>query len=288
MDGGGRVVLLTNDTHNNLLAYDRRGALLRAWEHRFPGAHGLDIVSEHGEDRYWITDRARQVLCVCSADGQELRQVGPQAVRARYPDLSQYHPTNSAVLPDGDFYISDGYGSSYVHHFDPGGRYISSFGGRGAGPEHLDTPHSVWIDSRSGKPQLLVCDRGHNALKWFTPGGELLRLVDLGPVMQDEEMVGVMPANVASFRGVLDGRFDDHLAVACIQGCVLILDGADRVVSVIGGMAPAYVGGKLQPLVNYNHTFGHPHDVCVDCSGALYVAQWDSNRTYPVKLEWLP
>jgi len=79
---------------------------------------------------------------------------------------------------------------------------------------------------------------------------------------------------------------------------ILILDGADRVVSVVGSIArsasccgailgepPVYTDGKLQRLSNFNYTFNHPHDVHVDSTGALYVVQWDSNQTYPIKLE---
>jgi hypothetical protein len=277
----GQIVLLTNDTHNNLIAYSKVGKLSKAWEHRFAGARSLDIVDRHGEDQYWITDHTRQLVSVCSADGRELLRVGPETLKAKYPDLSKYHPTNTATLPDGDFFVSDGYGSSFVHHFDPQGRYIASFGGKGDAPENLDTPHAVWIDNRSGKPLLLVCDRGHNALTWFSLNGEFLRMVDFGAMMIDDDPVGAMPSNVAS----LGGRFKDHLAIACLRGMVLILDGSDRVVSVVGGMPAEYVGGKLQQLENYNYTFGHPHDVCVDAFGALYVAQWASNRTYPIKLQ---
>lgn len=280
-DRDGRIVLLTNDTHNNLIAYGKSGSLSRAWEHRFPGAHGLDIVDHQGEDRYWITDHTRQVVSVCTADGTEILHVGPESLRAKYPDLTKYHPTNTATLPSGEFFISDGYGSSFVHHFDPTGRYISSFGGIGDGPEHLATPHAVWIDTRSGKPLLLICDRGHNALKWFSLDGKFLRTIDFGAITIDDEPVGLMPCNVAQ----LGGRYKDHLAVSGLWGMVLILDGADRVVSAVGGLPPAYVHGKLKQLVNFNYTFCHPHDLCVDESGAIYVAQWGSNRTYPIKLE---
>jgi hypothetical protein len=284
-DQNGRIVLLTNDTHNNLIAYSPTGSLSRAWEHRFPGAHGFDIVHLNGEDQYWITDHTRQLVSVCTAEGRELLQVGAEALKARYPDQAKYHPTNTATLPDGDFFISDGYGSSFVHHFDPQGRYLSSFGGKGGAPENLDIPHAVWIDRRSGKPLLLVCDRGHNALKWFSLSGEFLRSIDFGAMTIDDEPVGALPCNVAPFHGYRDGRFDDHLAIACLAGMVLILDGADRVVSVIGGTPPVYRNGKLQQLENFNYTFNHPHDLCVDSAGAIYVAQWGSNRTYPIKLE---
>ena len=284
-DRNDRIVLMTNDTHNNLIAYTPSGGLVRAWEHRFPGAHGFDIVDTRGEDRYWITDHTRRLVSVCTPEGEELLHVGPDAVKSKYSDLSNYRPTNTATMPDGDFFVSDGYGSSFVHHFDPEGRYISSFGGKGKEPQNLDIPHAVWIDRRSGKPLLLICDRGHNALKWFSLSGEFLRSIDLGAAQIDDEPVGAFPCNVAQFHGYRGGQFDNHLAIACLYGMVLILDGSDRVVSVVGGMPPVYVGGKLQQLENYNYTFNHPHDLYVDSSGAIYVAQWGSNRTYPIKLE---
>jgi peptidylamidoglycolate lyase len=276
-DRNGRIVLLTNDTHNNLIAYAKPGSFLAAWESRFPTAHGLDISDQQGDDRYWITDHDVQCVAMCTADGHELRRIGPDAVASKYPDLSKYHPTNSALAPDGDFFVSDGYGSSFVHHFDPDWRYISSFGGTGSAPSNLNTPHSVWIDTRSGKPSLLICDRGNEMLKWFSLSGELQKVV---PVP------GAQPGNVAQFGGYR-GSLTDHLAVASLNGMILILDGSDRVVSVVGGEPPIYVDGKLQPLQVFNYTFNHPHDVYVDAAAALYVAQWWSNQSYPIKLELL-
>ncbi|MBI3475726.1 MAG: 6-bladed beta-propeller [Acidobacteria bacterium] len=275
-DRHGRIVLLTNDTHNNLISYEKNGKFSAAWESRFPTAHGLEIEDHHGEDRYWITDHDVQCLSINTADGRELRRIGPDAVASKYPSLSNYHPTNSAFTPDGDFFISDGYGSSFVHHFDPEGKYISSFGGAGNTPSNLSEPHAVWIDNRSGKPSVLVCDRGNETLKWFSLSGELQRVV---PVP------GARPSNVAQFHRSSSGQADNHIAIASLNGMILILDGSDRVVSAVGGEPPVYIDGKLQPLQVFNYTFNHPHDVYVDSSGALYVPQWWSNQTYPIKLE---
>lgn len=271
-DQAGRIVMLTNDTRNNLIAYAKSGQFHAAWETRFPAAHGLEITAYAEGERYWITDHDRQVVSVCTPDGRELRVTGPDAVARMYPDMTRYHPTNTAILPDGQFFVSDGYGSSFVHHFDPDGRYISSFGGEGDAPEKLRQPHAVWIDTRSGKPSLLVCDRQHEMLKWYSVSGELLKVV---PVP------GSQPSNVAAFSG----KYQDHLAIASLNGMILIVDGADRVVACVGGEPPEYVDGKLQPLSVFNYTFNHPHDVYVDKTGALYVVQWWSNQTYPLKLE---
>jgi peptidylamidoglycolate lyase len=275
----GQIVLLTNDVRNNLIAYDKTGKMIQAWENRFPAAHGFDIEDHRGEDRYWITDHDVQCVSVCTPDGRELRRTGPEALARKYPDLKKYHPTNSAVMPDGDFFISDGYGSSFVHHMDPEGHYIASFGGTGDAPSNLNTPHAVWIDTRSGKPSLLVCDRGNEMLKWFSLSGELQQVV---PVP------GAQPSNVAPFNGTANAQFKNHIAIASLNGMILILDGSNRVVSVVGGESPQYVNGKQQPLQVFNYTFNHPHDVYVDSTGALYVPQWWSNQTYPIKLTLLP
>jgi hypothetical protein len=199
-------------------------------------------------------------------------RVDPEALARKYSDLSKYHPTCTAILPEGDFFVADGYGSSFIHHFDPQGRYVASFGGEGEGPANLKTPHAVWVDNRSGKPLLLVCDRGHDMLKWFTLSGELVRTV---------AVPGSLPSNIARFGG----RYSDHLAVAGLSGMILILNGSDQVVSAIGGEPPMYLESKLQPLCPFNYVFNHPHDVYADNLGALYVVQWWSSQTYPIKLE---
>jgi hypothetical protein len=33
-----------------------------------------------------------------------------------------------------------------------------------------------------------------------------------------------------------------------------------------------------------NNPFRYPHGVCVDDEGSIYVAQWNTHRTFPVKL----
>ena len=47
-DKQGRIILLTNETKNNILIYDTKGKLLATWGHDFPGAHGLTLHNENG------------------------------------------------------------------------------------------------------------------------------------------------------------------------------------------------------------------------------------------------
>lgn len=265
----GQIVLLTNDVRNNIITYTKGGELASRREDRFPAAHALEF-DERGGERLWITDHQLSVISLLTPDGREEKRLNPDALSAKYPDPTKYHATNVAVMADGDFYISDGYGSHYIHHFDPSWKYISTFGGAGTGPEHLKQPHAIWLDNRQGRNELLVCDRGNALLKWFSSKGELLRTV---------AVPGSQPSNIAAMA-------NGHIAIASLNAMILILDKANTVVSVIGGDAPVYQDGVLQKLApSANTPFIHPHDVYVDTAGAIYVAQWNSNKTYPLKFE---
>jgi len=270
-DRAGNIQLLTNDQRNNLVTYTKTGEFVTKSETRFPAAHALLLTdsAEDGELR-WITDPRIGVVSCLRADGHEMRRLTRQDIEkiGLYSDLSKYRPTNVAVMPDGDFFISDGYGSHFIHHFDPKWNYVGTFGGLGESDENLHQPHAVWFDNRRTRPELLVCDRLNEQLKWFTPDGELVRIL---PVP------GARPCNVAPF-------VDGHLAIPCLNGMVLILDPSNQIISVIGGELPHSNGNGLK-LEPYNYAFNHPHDAHVDASGDIYIAQWNSNCTYPIKLE---
>lgn len=266
----GQIVLLTNDKRNNIVTYKKDGTFVAKREDRFPAAHALEFqLDRRGDELLWVTDHQMSVISLLTPDGRELKRLNPDALAAKYPDITKYHATNVAVMKDGDFFISDGYGSHYIHHFDPDWKYIATFGGAGSAPENLRQPHAIWLDTRRGKDELLVCDRANALLKWFSPQGELLRTV---------AVPGSQPSNIAPMA-------NGHIAIASLNAMILILDAQDKVVSAVGGEAPVYENGVLKPLVPFNETLNHPHDVYVDKAGAIYVAQWNSNRSYPRKFE---
>ncbi|MEI8090350.1 MAG: hypothetical protein WCG63_12250, partial [Opitutaceae bacterium] len=91
-------------------------------------------------------------------------------------------------------------------------------------------------------------------------------------------------------------RHRDHYFVAHLadnwpqdrnsRGFLSVLDAELRVVSNIAGSPPVYEAtGKLQPMRHREDTFLHPHDLLVDTDESLYVAQFASGKTYPLKLE---
>src|SRR5262249_57949664 len=81
------------------------------------------------------------------------------------------YPTNLALSPAGEMYVTDGYGNARVHKFAPDGRLLLSWGEPGAGPGQFHLPHGVAVDAEG---TVYVADRENSRVQLFTPGGEYL------------------------------------------------------------------------------------------------------------------
>ena len=96
-------------------------------------------------------------------------------------------PTHAVEGPDGDIFVSDGYGQNRIHRFSASGEHKLTFGGGRLGlhpqavrhrpdrparsatdPGQFNVPHDLLIvdDSR-----LYVMDRENGRWQVFTPGG---------------------------------------------------------------------------------------------------------------------
>lgn len=274
-DSKGRILLLTNETKNNIIIYNTSGKLISTWGTEFPGAHGLTIQKNGKEDMLFITDTNRHQVYKTTLTGKILFTIDPPMEAGIYQKKEAFVPTETAVLENGEFYIADGYGSQYIMHYDANGKLLNYFGGRGTGDEHLDNAHGICIDYREKVPTLVITDRSRNAFKRFSLDGKLLQVVHL--------------PGACVCRPVIKG---DYLYAAVLRsptlndngtGFVTILNKQFSVVSNIGGSEPVYENGVLKPLSQTEKIFTHPHDVCVDNEGSIYVAQWASGKVYPYK-----
>ena len=175
-------------------------------------------------------------------------------------------PTNFAFLPDGGFYLADGYGSWRIHRYDKDGKWLSMFGEPGKGDGQFDTPHGIWIDNRPGREvSVVVADRANKRLQWFTLGGKHLKTLD----------GFILPANV-------DSR-DDVLLVPDLSARVTLLDKDDKVITHLGE-DPAWREQVLKDGMKLRGSktgegwvsgkFLHPHDACFDPAGNIFVAEW--------------
>lgn len=274
-DSKGRIILLTNETRNNVLIYNKSGKLLESWGHEFPGAHGLTLTKEGKTDYLFITDTNKHQVFKTSLDGKILMTINCPMETGLYKKIEEFVPTEVAVADNGDFFIADGYGAQYVLHYNAEGKLLSYFGGRGTETKHLDNAHGVCIDKRKGAPTLLVTDRTRNCFKRFDMKGNLQEIIQLPgacvcrPVIHKNYL----------YAAVLRSPALDNAG----SGFVTILDKNNNVVSNIGGAAPVYSNGVLEPMAQLEKILANPHDVCVDDDENLYVAQWASGKVYPYK-----
>ncbi|PGH41167.1 MAG: 6-bladed beta-propeller [Candidatus Nephrothrix sp. EaCA] len=273
-DSKGRILLLTNETKNNVLIYNKSGKLLGSWGHDFPGAHGLTLTNENGTEYLFITDTAKHQVYKTTLDGKLLMTLDVPLETGVYKKAEEFTPTETAIDVNGDIFIADGYGSQYITRFDRNGKLKNYFGGRGDGDEHLDNAHGIVIDRRS-TPSLLITDRTRNCFKRFSMDGRLLEVIKLPGACVCRPVIKGNYLYAAVLRSPDLGTAD--------SGFVTILDKNNKVVSNLGGSEPTYKGGVLQPMRQSEKILLNPHDVCVDDDENLYVAQWASGKVYPYK-----
>jgi DNA-binding beta-propeller fold protein YncE len=80
-------------------------------------------------------------------------------------------PTNMALGPTGDWYVSDGYGNARIHRFAPDGRLIQSWGEPGSGPGQFLVPHGIAVDAAG---TVYVADRENSRIQLFTDAGKYI------------------------------------------------------------------------------------------------------------------
>lgn len=276
-DSKGRILLLTNETKNNVLIYDRSGKLLDSWGHEYPGGHGLTLFNENGEDVLFICDNNRHQVIKTTLTGKVLLTLNYPAETGAYTKAEEFVPTETAIAPNGDIYVADGYGKDIITQYDAKGKYIRHFGGKGTLDKNLANAHGVCIDMRDkNNPCLIATSRTQNAFKRFTLDGRYIDTIPLPgawvcrPVIKGEYLyAAVLQSNSNQWQN---------------SGFVIVLDKNNKVVSNIGGNLPVYTNNVPAEMYQTIKLFKYPHDVCVDDDENLYVAQWNSGKVYPYKL----
>ena len=274
-DSKGRILLLTNHIKNNIIVYDKKGNLIEVWGTEFPGAHGLTLNVEGGEDFLYIADNSRHEVIKTTIDGKVVQIFPYPKSSGKYESADQYIPTETAIASNGDVYVADGYGLQYILHYNSKGALLNIFGGKGNEEKHFENAHGICIDRRNGKESLLITARTQNKLKQFSLAGKLEGVIELPGAFICRPVI-----------------HNDHIYLATIwsgegkpnTGFISILDKNNQLISTLGGSTPTYEDGQLKPVYQTLKIFQHPHDVCVDDDENLYVAQWNAGKTYPIKL----
>lgn len=232
----GEMFLFHRGKHP-ILCVDADGKLLRSWGDDLIGkAHGLRVDRQ---DNVWVTDIGHHRVMKFDPSGKLLLSLGTGKAGTGTDEFDQ--PTDIAFGPNGDVFITDGYGNSRVLKFSAAGRFLKWWGTRGKMSGEFHTPHAIVMDSNG---RLLVGDRENNRIQLFDADGQALA-----------QWGGFAPYGLA-----ING--DGHVFVADGRAHqVLRLDASGKVQQRWGqkGQAPG--------------EFNLPHMMAFDSVGNLFVAE---------------
>ncbi len=196
--------------------------------------------------------------------GEEVWTIGyPEQSEAYKPGADgkriKYSPTNLAIAPNGDIYVGDGYGSSYVNQYNSKGEYIRTFGGKGKEAGRLDCPHGIALDGRGKTHVLLVADRANARIQRFTLEGKSIDFVDGTK----------LPCHFGFFK-------NGDVVVPDLGARVTLLDRNNKVIVQLGDdSASKWRETRTQPRTAFQPgKFVAPHGACFDHKGNIFVVEW--------------
>jgi DNA-binding beta-propeller fold protein YncE len=170
-DTKGEVYVFQRGTKADpLIVFDARGKYLRSWGRGlFGNPHGICVDREN---HIWTVDNGAHIVQKWTREGTLLLTLGTKG-KSSTDEKTFYRPTDIAFAPNGDFYVTDGYGNSRVVKFSKDGTYMRAWGKKGTGPGEFNTPHSVGVDSKGA---VYVSDRENNRIQIFDANGKFQRM----------------------------------------------------------------------------------------------------------------
>jgi hypothetical protein len=270
VDSQDRVYLITRG-EPRVIVYEPDGRFVTSWGEEIftPRTHGISVGPD---DSIYCVDDGDHTVRKFTPDGRLLLTLGTVGVPSdtgydgqNLATITHGGPpfnrcTNVAVGPNGNLYVSDGYGNARIHRFSPSGELRHSWGEPGDGPGQFNLPHSVWVH-RDGR--VFVCDRENDRIQIFTPDGELLtiwtnvtRPGDLYIDAADRVYVGEMAWELGDSS--MAGKPWPEARAASVS----VRDIEGNVLTQWGGPGPCEPGN-----------FSSPHGLWVDSRGDLYVAE---------------
>jgi sugar lactone lactonase YvrE len=266
-----RRVYVFNRGEHPIIVFTPEGEFLGSWgEGQIVRAHGLTIGPD---DSVYCVDDVGHSVKKFSTDGRLLhtfansgRPSDTGATSIDYRSIQRAagpfnYPTDLAIAPGGDIYITDGYGNSRVHRFSPDGKLIDSWGEPGSGPGQFHVPHAIAIN-REGI--VYVADRENSRIQLFSADGEFITawndiarpngvFIDANSMVYVPELgyrAGMWPGTQPPQSNATGGR----LSIFNLKGELL-----------------ARWGGGENPCASGD--FFAPHDAWVDARGDLYVGE---------------
>ena len=250
--------------HHVIFVVDRNGKMVQSWPQHDKlfemkcgrGPHKIKMNPYDPQKHVWVFDDQLHVIHKFSSDGKLVMTLGTKGQRGRDGGKLFDRPTDIDWLPDGTFFISDGYGGTRVAKFDKDGKFLMDWGIKGnppneSRPGYMNNVHGVAVDPTSRR--VFVNDRNNHRVQVFDENGKFLHAwrIDADPSSLHLLYIGA-DRNIWTFD-----RSTHKLLKYDQEGHLLYAWGTL-------GMFPGALWGV--------------HGMSVDQEGNLYVAEVDSGR----------
>ena len=261
----GEVYVSVETPGMGVQVFSPEGRYLRSLANSPADLHGFVIRDAgDGEHIYGVSLRGQKFVKMTLA-GDVVLEVSRDAIPRQYWTTNRFSTELGVLLsgmdvaPNGDLFVTDGYSSDYVHHFDPRGHYLGTFGGKAA-PYGFNILHKIAMDTRFAPVRIIATDRLNDRVVHLSLDGEFL-----GVVNADLKL----PAAVT-----IDG---DNAIVGELNGRVTVLDKAGNVVTHVGTNTAEGIGTNRVPPEQWR--LGYiiaAHGVATNAAGDLFVAEFST------------
>lgn len=148
-----------------MLVFTLDGNLINQWSsEEITDGHYLGISPE-GE--VFVVERDHHRIVVFNKQGEIKRIIGDKYNPGNIGEPFN-HPSGISFSKNGDFFVSDGYGNTHVHHFNRSEEHIHTWGKLGTEEGSFITPHAVLVDQQE---RVLITDRENNRVQIFDSKG---------------------------------------------------------------------------------------------------------------------
>jgi DNA-binding beta-propeller fold protein YncE len=173
---------------SRLVEFDRTGKFLREIGHESYGFLVAQQVRVDPQDNIWVVDQMSSMVIKFDPEGHVQLLLGrkseSETVPARPLDAPARggrgpagagqqsdifsRPTDVAWDAAGNIYVADGFGNSRIAKFDKNGRFIKSWGSRGAMQSQFNSVRGIALDAQGN---VYVADAGNKRIQVFDGDG---------------------------------------------------------------------------------------------------------------------